>query len=166
MYPTITDDEKARAQEVLNGGEPEKIIQTKMMGNPSVAIKITHRLLQCLQPGQWLNDEVINVWLAYVADRNQQLNDATAGCMPSIYILSTQAYTRMCEIVIKGKIEGVFDYAGVRRWTRNVDLFGKDMIFIPLHQGHSHWALAVVNMHTKKIQYFDSDGGHGKAKAW
>jgi hypothetical protein len=111
--------------------------------------------LQCLFPDEWLNDAVIFAWMTYVADRNQRLNDVTAGCMPSVYIMETFAYTKMSP-------RGGFDYTGVRRWTKKVDLFGKDMIFFPLHQG-THWALAVVNMRAKKIQYFDSMGGERKA---
>ena len=87
--------------------------------------------------------------------RNHQLNTHRADSMPSVYIMKTLCYSRMCE-------EGGFDYTGVRRWTKKVDLFGKDMIFFPLHQG-THWALAVVNMRAKKIQYFDSMGGETKA---
>jgi hypothetical protein len=158
-YPTITNEQKARAQEVMNGGEHGEIIQSKLMGNPAAEINISRRDLQCLQPSEWLNDEVINVWMDYVKDRNERLNDETAGCMPSVYIMKTLFYSRMCVIEGAAGRQDTFDYPGVRRWTKKVDVFAHDMIFIPLHQG-MHWALAVVNMRAKKIQYFDSMGGH------
>ena len=162
-YMTITNDEKISAQEVMDGGDPGEIIQSKMMGSPPVEINIHRHHLQCLQPGEWLNDEVINVWMDYIKDRNQRLNGLDAGSMPSVYIMKTLFYTRMC--VIEGALgrQDCFDFPGVRRWTKKVDVFAHDMIFIPLHQG-MHWALAVVNMRAKKIQYFDSMGGH--AKKW
>jgi Ulp1 family protease len=129
--------------------------ETAKANPPAAPAAVTVDQLRCLLPGEWLNDAVIYKWMTYVAGRNQRLNVAMAGSMPSVYIMDTFAYTRMFP-------RGGFDYTGVRRWTKNVDLFGKDMIFFPLHQG-THWALAVVNMRAKKIQYFDSMGGDRKA---
>ena len=158
-YPTITDEQKANAQDVMDGDDLDEIIQSKMMGIPQAKIDIKRRDLQCLRDGEWLNDEVINVWMDYVKDRNQRRNEESAGCMPTIYIMKTMFYSRMCVIDRPGGRQDTFDYPGVRRWTKKVDVFAHDMIFIPLHQG-LHWALAVVNMRAKRIQYFDSLGGH------
>jgi hypothetical protein len=165
-HPTITDEQKARAQEIINGGDRGEIIQSKLMGIHAANVTISRRDLQCLQPGEWLNDEVINFWMELLSDLSQQLDDETVGCMPSVHIMSTLFYPRMC--VIKGKTgrKDTFDYPGVRRWTKNIDdVFAYDMIFIPLHQEY-HWTLAVVNMRDKKIQYFDSMDGRGRAKTW
>lgn len=158
-YPTITDEQKANAQDVMDGDDLDEIIQSKMMGIPQAKIDIKRRDLQCLRDGEWLNDEVINVWMDYVKDRNQRHNEESPGCMPTIYIMKTMFYSRMCVIDGPGGRQDTFDYPGVRRWTKKVDVFAHDMIFIPLHQG-LHWALAVVNMRAKRIQYFDSLGGH------
>jgi hypothetical protein len=48
------------------------------------------------------------------------------------------------------------------------DVFAHDLIFFPLHEDRSHWALAVVNMKARKIQYYDSvdDGLGAKAKQY
>ena len=162
-YPTITNEQQIRAQEVMDGGDPGEIIQSKMMGSPAAEINIHRHHLQCLQHGEWLNDEVINVWMDYIKDRNERLNGLSASSMPSIYIMKTLFYSRMCVLEGPAGRQDCFDFPGVRRWTKKVDVFAHDMIFIPLHQG-MHWALAVVNMRAKKIQYFDSMGGH--AKSW
>ena len=46
-----------------------------------------------------MNDEVINVWMGYIQARNDQ---ACAGGndeqLPSIYIMKTNFYSRMCEV--------------------------------------------------------------------
>jgi Ulp1 family protease len=34
-------------------------------------------------------------------------------------------------------------YERVRKWTKNVDIFAKDYIFVPIHD-HAHWSLAVI----------------------
>jgi hypothetical protein len=158
-YPTITDEEKKRAQGVMDGDDMDEVVQSKMMGDPQAKIDIKRRDLLCLRPGEWLNDEVINIWMDYVKDRNQRHNEESAGCKPTIYVMKTMFYSRMCVIEGPGGRRDTFDYPGVRRWTKKVDVFAHDMIFIPLHQG-LHWALAVVNMRAKRIQYFDSLGGH------
>ena len=42
---------------------------------------------------------------------------------------------------------GSFDakkaYAKVKRWTKNVDVFDQDLLFVPVNE-HLHWSLAVV----------------------
>ena len=34
-------------------------------------------------------------------------------------------------------------YESVRRWTKNVDIFTKDFLFVPINES-LHWSLAVV----------------------
>ena len=43
---------------------------------------------------------------------------------------------------------GFLFFSVVQRWTRRqkVDLFEKDLIFIPLHLGQLHWTLGVIDM--------------------
>ena len=49
-------------------------------------------------------------------------------------------------------------YAGLKRWTRNVDIFQQDVILIPIHL-ERHWCLATVCPKEKAIRYYDSMGG-------
>lgn len=49
-------------------------------------------------------------------------------------------------------------HASLKRWTRRVDVFSFDFIFIPVHLG-VHWCLAVIDFQAKCIKYFDSMGG-------
>lgn len=44
------------------------------------------------------------------------------------------------------------------RWTKDVDIFSYDYVFIPNHL-KVHWTLTSINMKKKKISYFDSMGG-------
>ena len=46
---------------------------------------------------------------------------------------------------------------GVKRWTKHVDIFGLDLIFVPVHLG-DHWCLAMVDMMEKTMLYYDSYG--------
>ena len=57
--------------------------------------------------------------------------------------------------------EGVYDYSGVKRWFKNVNIFEMDKIFVPIHHGRMHWMCTVICMTEKKICMYDSMGGHG-----
>ncbi|KAG8237415.1 hypothetical protein J437_LFUL017522 [Ladona fulva] len=67
---------------------------------------------------------------------------------PSIYAFNTFFYPRLSSS----------GYSSVKRWTKKVDLFAKDMVLIPLHL-EIHWALAVIDFRQKTICYYDSMNG-------
>ena len=46
-------------------------------------------------------------------------------------------------------------YDGVKRWTKNVDIFEKKFLLIPIFTPQ-HWSLATINFDTKTISYYDS----------
>ncbi|KAM6960311.1 EH domain-binding protein 1-like protein 1 [Tautogolabrus adspersus] len=46
-------------------------------------------------------------------------------------------------------------YEGVKRWTKNVDIFQKDLLLIPIHL-EVHWSLVSVDIPRRAITYFDS----------
>ena len=46
-------------------------------------------------------------------------------------------------------------YDSVKRWTRRVDIFSKDILIIPIHLG-MHWVCGIVDFRNKAIFYFDS----------
>jgi len=48
-------------------------------------------------------------------------------------------------------------------YSRQVDIFAKDLILIPINVGGMHWIAAAINMRKKRIEYFDSMGSYGTA---
>ena len=73
--------------------------------------------------------------------------------LPSIYCAPTTLYTRMASNY------HAFNYAFVQRWTKTKQgtvpiISSHDLIFIPVVC--VGWGLAVVNMHAKTIQFFQS----------
>jgi hypothetical protein len=54
-----------------------------------------------------------------------------------------------------------FDYKGVRRWTKHVDIFSHKLLLIPINHNNTHWCLAVVDVEQRTIEYFDSMLGGG-----
>lgn len=70
--------------------------------------------------------QVINFYMKLLVERNKK-----AG-YPAVHAFNTFFYTKLTS----------GGYAGVRRWTRGVDLFEQDIVLVPVHL-RVHWALVV-----------------------
>ncbi|KAL5852398.1 hypothetical protein ACOSQ3_007516 [Xanthoceras sorbifolium] len=112
-------------------------------------IDITGQLLQCLRPGAWLNDEVINVYLGLLKEREKREPQKFLKC----HFFNTFFYNKLAS-GNKG-----YDFRAVKRWTTmkklGYALIDCDKIFVPIHK-QIHWCLAVINKKDKKFQYLDS----------
>eukprot|EP01067_Filipodium_phascolosomae_P000814 Filipodium_phascolosomae@DN1585_c0_g1_i1.p2 len=126
------------------------------------AIPMTREKLLCLNPRQWLNDEVMNLYLKLVQARNEDILSTTGYPTnmkpPSVFIFNTFFYSK-----VSGEgTKNCYDYASVRRWTTRskVDIFSKDWVLFPIHSGGIHWVLGGIDTRNKEIHYWDSM--HGK----
>lgn len=109
LFPPLTKDQLQIISQKMNGTE---VVSYKY------AISIKPSDLRTLDGSQWLNDEIINFFGEMIMERalnNQEF-------YPKIHVFSTFFYEKL-----KG------GYAGVRRWTKKFDIFGKDYIIIPIH---------------------------------
>ncbi|KHJ41687.1 Ulp1 protease family, catalytic domain protein [Trichuris suis] len=52
-------------------------------------------------------------------------------------------------------------HAGVCKWTKDVDIFSYDLLFIPIHLSN-HWVLTVVDVKERFVKYYDSLGASGR----
>lgn len=104
------------------------------------SISITLYDLQCLNDGEFLNDKIINFYLRFIY--NDQLSPdqrRTAHFFDTIFYED-----------LKKCLSSNFEYSSEKeRWarmekfTKNVNIFEKDYIFVPLHDV-AHWMLAVI----------------------
>ncbi|RDX86660.1 Ubiquitin-like-specific protease ESD4, partial [Mucuna pruriens] len=119
-------------------------------------IEITGEKLQCLRLNGWLNDEVINLYLALLKEREQREPQKFLKC----HFFNTFFYKKL-----KSGVDG-YDFKSVRRWTTQrklgYSLLECDKIFVPIHQ-EIHWCLAVINKKDKKFQYLDSMKGEDRS---
>ena len=129
---TLTEAMEKRIKEALEGGPDEEILVTEF--------NITLRRLdiKTLKDLSWVNDEVINFYFSLIKKRSEMW-------IPSVHVFSTFFYPRLLEV----------GHKGLKRWTRNIDVFSYDLILIPVHSG-SHWSLTVVDTRAKSIAYYDS----------
>ncbi|KAL4105928.1 hypothetical protein PRIC1_003983 [Phytophthora ramorum] len=135
-------------EDALHEGPMEEVIIQKYN------VDITRRHLQVMLPATWLNDEVINFYFQMMSDRDEAL--VSAGVLPKrSHFFNSFFYTKVSE--------NGYNFINVRRWTRKIDLFALDKIFIPVNVGNMHWCMAVIFMTEKRIQYYDSMHGSGAA---
>ena len=111
-------------------------------------IPITVHDLKCLQPQQWLNDEVVNAII-------ELINSAKINYSSECYhVMNSNFFAKLVE-------GGSPNHLKVARWTKGINVFALDRLCIPIHLNQNHWALAVINLAEECFEYFDSLGGDG-----
>nr|XP_032832552.1 sentrin-specific protease 6-like [Petromyzon marinus] len=108
------------------------------------AISVTNEDLSCLNPGEFLNDVIIDFYLKYLVMEKLDKADSER-----IHIFSSFFYKRLNQRD-KSRSEEAAGltlpqrrHRRVRTWTRHVDIFTKDFVFVPINET-SHWFLAVI----------------------
>jgi len=128
--------EKKVSSHLLKPEPSQKIVCKKA----PLGVPIAQQTMECLQPGEWLNDEVINNFLRLVQNESK----GTLWCVSTYFWpkLSTEGYD------------------GVSRWaTRSsVDIRKLSAILVPFNVDDEHWSLAEVNLERRKIRYMCSLG--------
>ncbi|XP_017003786.2 sentrin-specific protease 1-like [Drosophila takahashii] len=112
-------------------------------------MRITRRDIRTLLDGEWLNDEVINFYMNLMTERSEK----RPGDLPATYAMNTFFVPRLLQS----------GHAGVKRWTRKVDIFAKDVIPVPVHVNGVHWCMAIIHMRNQTIHYYDSMGQPNQA---
>ncbi|XP_031436996.1 sentrin-specific protease 6 isoform X2 [Clupea harengus] len=107
-------------------------------------ISVTNEDLHCLNDGEFLNDVIIDFYLKYLFLERLKKDDAGRS-----HVFSSFFYKRLNQ----RERRNVTDTANlpiqkrkhnrVKTWTRHVDLFQKDFIFVPINES-AHWYLAVI----------------------
>ncbi|ETV88061.1 hypothetical protein, variant 1 [Aphanomyces astaci] len=139
----LPHDDDQVVEDALHGGPMHEVLCQKFN------VDVSRTLLQCLLPATWLNDEIVNFWFQMLTERDASAHDRH---LKSHYFNS---------FFFAKVSEGGYNYVNVRRWTRKIDIFAMDKIFVPVNIRNVHWCLAVIFMQEKRIQYFDSMAGTG-----
>lgn len=84
-----------------------------------------------------LNDTIVDIYLSYLLDTLEE------NKKQHVHLFSTFFYCKFRSALIKGKN---FDEE-VKRWEKDVKLFEKDYLVIPICVFH-HWILVIVCLHT------------------
>ncbi|XP_037128173.1 sentrin-specific protease 1 [Syngnathus acus] len=136
-FPELTEEMEAQVDRVLRRGSSDEVF------SEGFGLSLTRKDLQTLCGLSWLNDEVINFYMNLLVERSKSPK------LPSVNTFSTFFYPKL-------RSSG---YSAVRRWTKKMDIFSKDILLVPVHLS-MHWCLSVVDFRKKAITYFDSMGGN------
>ncbi|KAK4537955.1 hypothetical protein CDCA_CDCA15G3980 [Cyanidium caldarium] len=130
-------------------GDPNEVLTTVH------GIAVTRQEIQRLLPGAWLTDNLLNVYCQHLLQARQEQH-AKRNRWPYCTFFSTFFYTRLTATT-----DG-YDYAGVRRWTRTLSGYPSQLLVFPINLGNVHWTLAVADLRTYELRYYDSMGGSGE----
>lgn len=93
--------------------------------------------LLTLADQNWLNDQVMNMYGELIVE----------SASHKVHFLNSFFHR---QLMTKG-------YDGVKRWTKQVDLFSKSLLLVPIHL-EVHWCLVTADFVQKKICLYDSQG--------
>ena len=93
--------------------------------------------LERLDEGEFLNDNLIGFFLRYL---EQRLEEERPELAKRVYFFNTYFFATLTN-AHKGR--KLFNYEGVQKWTRSVDLFTYDYIIVPINE-QAHWYLAII----------------------
>nr|XP_020465171.1 uncharacterized protein LOC109965474 isoform X2 [Monopterus albus] len=106
-------------------------------------ITVTMEDLQCLDSGHFLNDVIIDFYLKYL------LQNTSAAVAERCHIFSSFFYKQLTrrdnasEGATSDSCQRQRRHQRVKTWTRHVDIFNKDFLFVPVNQ-EAHWYLVVI----------------------
>ncbi|XP_010768324.1 sentrin-specific protease 6-like, partial [Notothenia coriiceps] len=105
-------------------------------------ISVTKEDLLRLRDGEFLNDVIIDFYLKYLI-----LEGGGSACDRS-HVFSSFFYKQLSRRRAAGEEDAFIPdrdrrHQRVKTWTRHVDIFSKDFLFVPVNQ-EAHWFLVVV----------------------
>ncbi|XP_036270356.1 sentrin-specific protease 6 isoform X11 [Pipistrellus kuhlii] len=136
------DDETGESHTIFMGPVEKLIVYPPPPAKGGISV--TNEDLHCLSEGEFLNDVIIDFYLKYLVLEKLKREDADR-----IHIFSSFFYKRLNQRERRNPNETTHlsiqqrRHARVKTWTRHVDIFEKDFIFVPLNEA-AHWFLAVV----------------------
>ncbi|KAF8195366.1 hypothetical protein BJ912DRAFT_138312 [Pholiota molesta] len=114
--------------------DQDKVILVYPQGIPG-AVNITNGDLARLQPGEYLNDTLIEfglkLWLKNLEEKQPELAQ-------QVHIFNSFFYKKL-----NNKKNEVQAFETVRKWTSKFDIFQKKYIIVPINE-HMHWYLAII----------------------
>jgi hypothetical protein len=143
MIPSGSNRRQTRLSNRLNAARSDL---PKLLKNLRYTFKSDHRKgasisicaqdIQSLQDSEFVNDTVIDYYINYLLDKIHE-GGGSSACLSSddVFIFSTFFYKKLTSKAhMHDKME---------RWTKNVDLFSRKYVFIPVCS-NLHWSLALV----------------------
>ncbi|CAL1674389.1 unnamed protein product [Lasius platythorax] len=145
--PLNTVTRKQSQSSVPNTVSVSDSIQTITVYPPPPAkggIAINTEDYLCLAEDQFLNDVIIDFYLKYLTLEILSESDQHRTHVFSSYFYKrlTSPHAQAAESIVP-MTPAAKRHARVQKWTKNVNIFEKDFIIIPINE-HAHWFLAII----------------------
>ncbi|CAF0793616.1 unnamed protein product [Rotaria sordida] len=122
--------------------------KTVGLNNNTIRFDLSSEDLLCLNEGEYLNDNIIDFYLQYIyyEKLSEEVRKRT-------YLFNSFFYTRLTQ---KGNSDNPNisaaerRYNRVKRWLRDVDLFSKDYLIVPINQ-NAHWYIVLIQNHNNVL---------------
>ncbi|KAG0140092.1 hypothetical protein CROQUDRAFT_383682 [Cronartium quercuum f. sp. fusiforme G11] len=118
---------------------------------------------QTLRPGTWLNDNVVNFYGVMINMRCSKYEEIQIESCPTLLSPGDPGFLRSycfsSFFMTKYDKDG---FNGVKRWSKKVDLFQKDVIIFPVNINNTHWTCAAINLRQKRFEFYDSMGNENR----
>ncbi|KAF8751384.1 hypothetical protein HU200_012055 [Digitaria exilis] len=102
------------------------------------AVELAYSDMKCLEPEEYLKSPVINFYLEYLKKSRPRRD---------LYMFNTYFYSKL-ENALSTLGNRDSQFSKLRRWCRNVDIFTKSYLILPINET-MHWSLIIVCMPTK-----------------
>ncbi|XVF39637.1 hypothetical protein PTKIN_Ptkin01aG0049700 [Pterospermum kingtungense] len=103
------------------------------------AVSIGKRDVDLLQPETFVNDTIIDFYIKYLTNQIQPEKRQRFHFFNSFFFRKLADLDKDPSSISDGRAA----FLRVRKWTRKLDMFGKDYIFIPVNF-NLHWSLIVI----------------------
>ncbi|TFK27998.1 cysteine proteinase [Coprinopsis marcescibilis] len=113
--------------------DPDEVILVYPQGVPG-AVNITNADVARLEPGEYLNDTLIEFGLKLWLKRLEETNPSLAA---QVHVFSSFFYKKLNK---KNIVDG---FNSVCKWTSKFDIFQKKYIIVPIHE-NLHWYFALI----------------------
>ncbi|XVF36594.1 hypothetical protein REPUB_Repub19eG0070700 [Reevesia pubescens] len=131
------DDSLVQKSYFPNFDEPfEEVIYPK---GDIDAVSISKRDFDLLQPETFINDTIIDFYIKYLKNQIQPEERQRFHFFNSFFFRKLADLDKDPSSISDGRAA----FLRVRKWTRKLDMFGKDYIFIPVNF-NLHWSLIVI----------------------
>ncbi|GMJ02521.1 hypothetical protein HRI_003921300 [Hibiscus trionum] len=131
------DDSPVHKSYFPNFDEPfEEVIYPK---GDFDAVSISKRDVDLLEPETFVNDTIIDFYIKYLKNQIQPEERQRFHFFNSFFFRKLADLDKDPSSISDGRAA----FLRVRKWTRKLDMFGKDYIFIPVNF-NLHWSLLVI----------------------
>lgn len=134
-----------------------------IVSHSASGIDIKGRDMAKLAPFTWLNDEIVNIYMSLLQQRDVQWRASKGRPKPKCHFFNSYFVSKLYSD------SGSYNYDGVRRWTTpkrlkasgqaSSSILDCDRVIIPVNRHNTHWMCAVIDIRNQELVQYDSLGG-------